>query len=544
MAPEILDLTASSSPCIAVIDLDADEGTITPTGSTKRKGSGKEVPKKRSKKNKQNKTTGDDGEVLETSREQSADREDTSPLFFVDVEPAVIPGDVAVEGKSIQPLVLETEETSRSEPTGKILLPAHVSLYGEGVVPIEIIPSLDPASDDEDYIEYLDYDDRKAPGMLRYFEDQAEEAKQTKVVCKHCGAEGEHKTKECPVQICLTCGARDEHSTRSCPISKTCYSCGMKGHLNRTCPNRQSLRHNGDVGNYDDCDRCGSSRHNTNECPTFWRIYDYVADQDRDAILTLRRTKRKLGIGNGGEGYIATDEWCYNCGECGHWGDDCHMLPHPYDCPKEPSAFSSHNTMSGPFFDTSQDASSSRREPRDWESNNNKLPDGWGFDAPMNVGKEGKKKSRTRMEDRAKVQQEEDDDPDDWFGNAQNVKNRGMLPGPSRSRDRVNTTAPNSKRPNFNFKKERGRDDRSTVAEPPHGGSLLSRLQDPPGRAPDRGDYGGSRERPLQVRGAAKNPSNSRSHEPPSRRAVSGSDRDMTSRRDERGPRYKGGYAN
>jgi len=35
--------------------------------------------------------------------------------------------------------------------------------------------------------------------MARYFEAAAEEQK--RFVCKRCGAESEHRTKECPVQI-------------------------------------------------------------------------------------------------------------------------------------------------------------------------------------------------------------------------------------------------------------------------------------------------------------------------------------------------------
>lgn len=39
---------------------------------------------------------------------------------------------------------------------------------------------------------------------MRYFEPEAEEAAQpkpTRFVCKNCGAEGDHKTYECPVQV-------------------------------------------------------------------------------------------------------------------------------------------------------------------------------------------------------------------------------------------------------------------------------------------------------------------------------------------------------
>jgi hypothetical protein len=37
--------------------------------------------------------------------------------------------------------------------------------------------------------------------MVRYFEAPAEEQKQSRFVCKRCGAENEHKSNECPVLI-------------------------------------------------------------------------------------------------------------------------------------------------------------------------------------------------------------------------------------------------------------------------------------------------------------------------------------------------------
>jgi protein AIR1/2 len=44
----------------------------------------------------------------------------------------------------------------------------------------------------------------QAPGLVRYFEEESEETKPTRIVCKKCGAENEHKTSECTVQIvCL-----------------------------------------------------------------------------------------------------------------------------------------------------------------------------------------------------------------------------------------------------------------------------------------------------------------------------------------------------
>ena len=57
------------------------------------------------------------------------------------------------------------------------------------------------------------------------------------------------------------------------------------------------------------------------ECPTLWRLYEYLADEEQEHTLRTREDRRNRSLGEGGEGYIATDEWCYNCGCCGHWGD-------------------------------------------------------------------------------------------------------------------------------------------------------------------------------------------------------------------------------
>jgi len=57
------------------------------------------------------------------------------------------------------------------------------------------------------------------------------------------------------------------------------------------------------------------------ECPTIWRLYEYVTDPERETILRHRESKQPLALGQGGEGYIASDEWCHNCGDTGHLGD-------------------------------------------------------------------------------------------------------------------------------------------------------------------------------------------------------------------------------
>ena len=50
-------------------------------------------------------------------------------------------------------------------------------------------------------------------------------------------------------------------------------------------------------------------------------MYRYVEDDVRLETLRVREEKRVLALGEGGEGYIASDEWCYNCGGSGHLGD-------------------------------------------------------------------------------------------------------------------------------------------------------------------------------------------------------------------------------
>lgn len=57
------------------------------------------------------------------------------------------------------------------------------------------------------------------------------------------------------------------------------------------------------------------------ECPTLWRLYVYQQDDERERILQTRKAKKGLALGQGGEGYIANDAWCYNCGGSDHWGD-------------------------------------------------------------------------------------------------------------------------------------------------------------------------------------------------------------------------------
>ncbi|KAG2369823.1 hypothetical protein BDR07DRAFT_318627 [Suillus spraguei] len=565
--PEIIDLTVSSPPPEPIEIL--SDGEI-PAVSFNQEDPSSQKSKRKQRKRKKSK--GPTSDNVDSSRKRSLERRSTadsrsgiisrrrsaspkrrSPapapdqeLFFFDATPASV--------------VTEPTQSSKSQPESsksaadRLLLPSHVSILsagGDGTIPVEIVPQLPVDSEEEDYIEYLDYEDRKAPGLIRYFDTEAEEDAQTKpsrFVCKNCGAEGEHKTYECPIQVCLTCGARDEHSTRSCPISKTCYTCGMKGHINKmqTCPNRFS-RSRLAPDMVDCCGRCASKAHKMNECPTLWRIYQYVTDEDRVKIMQTREEKKKLGFGKGGEGYIASELCCYNCGNTGHLGDDCDEVAFVFDIPAEPSAFSSHNIMSGPFYDPVSELVRVRRGPRELQNEEDRpnLRKDWGMDAPTNVGKQGKNKDKEKMA--KKFRDQEDDDTGDWFNNPHNMKNRGNDKPVSNGRKALKFGS---------SIKDVGRQFMPPPLDSPRK-SLLDRLGDNPHRGPRRrnGDYHGPSKEPesYRIRGASHN---AREWDDEYSRRDPGHDRER--RRDSRewdrdrdrghsgrgssGPRYKGGY--
>lgn len=107
-------------------------------------------------------------------------------LFFVDTAPAPIPQDLAFfdsKPAPAPPSSSSTEESAsvKTPETPALLLPAHVSVLAENAngKPIEIIRPPSPVSegeDVEDFIQYLDYDDRPVRLYL--------------VVCEWTGANG------------------------------------------------------------------------------------------------------------------------------------------------------------------------------------------------------------------------------------------------------------------------------------------------------------------------------------------------------------------
>ncbi|KAJ7095360.1 hypothetical protein B0H15DRAFT_829198 [Mycena belliarum] len=264
-------------------------------------------------------------------------------------------------------------------------------------------------------------------------------------------------------------------------------------------------------------------------------MYVYVEDTEQKRIVQARKDRKGLALGQGGEGYIADDEWCYNCGGAGHWGDvssiyksvdsahadtwpkDCREFYHP-DALVEPTAFSFRVLSAGPFAPP-QNASGSRA-PRDWERDVS-LPGG-----VEHVGRRAKKKEMEKLTRRAQLQ--EADDSDNWFQN-RNVKNRreserehdrpaGKVPtGPKMA---IGPSSKEAPRP-FQF---------APVGPSSSKVSLSDRLSDP-----KEGRRDGKSHAQRRVERDRALDSNTRHR--------SDRERNNIGHRDERGPRYRGGYA-
>lgn len=126
------------------------------TGSSK--ASRAEAKERNRTRRKRRASSPDDGR-----REPSPPRlDDTSGLFFVDIKPT----DVAVVPDEAAPAIFTGEVNGQHKPDedSALLLPAHVVILptaNGSVLPVEILPPSEPASDEDEYIEYLDHGDRK-----------------------------------------------------------------------------------------------------------------------------------------------------------------------------------------------------------------------------------------------------------------------------------------------------------------------------------------------------------------------------------------------
>ena len=218
-----------------------------------------------------------------------------------------------------------------------------------------------------------------------------------------------------------------------------------------------------------------------------------------------------------------------------------------WDFPREPSAFSTHNTMSGPFFDPAAEPAQYQASYRD-HGGDDKLPESWGINAPSNVGKQGRSKDRVKLEKRFR-EQEAASDPEDWFVNPANARSRGLQAnaplnrvGPHGSKKLVFGASMKEAGPQFQP---------SSIPERP---KLIDRIHDGHGRSKHRSRQGEQRGPPHE-----KSPwrtggdSSSRGSHYVSGKGQHHRDRDRGYRdrrrdgnradRRDPGPRYTGGYA-
>jgi protein AIR1/2 len=220
-------------------------------------------------------------------------------------------------------------------------------------------------------------------------------------------------------------------------------------------------------------------------------------------------------------------------------------MPHSWDFPKEPSAFSTYNNMSGPFFDPGA-------EPPEYQARYHNHGDGSrNEDVPNDVGRQGRKRARAKLEKSFEEQQQQNGDQGDWFSNPLNARSRVMQPASS-SRTEPHT----SKKLIFGASvKEAGRHFQPLPA--PERPKLIDRIQG--------GDvHNNHQSRHTNRRGPPhdnlpRNPSHKRSRNDDPTISSSGRharDRDRDDsyngrrregdrvhRREDRGPRYTGGYS-
>jgi len=212
---------------------------------------------------------------------------------------------------------------------------------------------------------------------------------------------------------------------------------------------------------------------------------------------------------------------------------DCDEVPHRYDRPEEPSAFSLHNVTGGPFYDPEKERAITSKAPRSHRRNDDTYDD-WAKDIPNEVGKQGRKKNMARLEKRAREQEQPDED--DWFNKPGNLQIRGRA---KQDDSRRGDDEPR-KASKFSFGKSIAEAGRRFGAEDSKQPSLLSRISD------DRGSRGRGDDRDKYRDKHGRYDDDRHDREDRDRRRRHGRDRDSEYERDrdryQNRPRYRGGY--
>lgn len=117
-------------------------------------------PTRKKRRSKKSKDKNKDSSSLREDTQHDTPTLDDGKLFFTDTAPAPVPAGMAFDSNDGAKGAQSSAQASEVDGV-PLLLPAHVSVLdpGEGL-PVQLVQSVDPDSDPESYIEYLDYDDR------------------------------------------------------------------------------------------------------------------------------------------------------------------------------------------------------------------------------------------------------------------------------------------------------------------------------------------------------------------------------------------------